>query len=452
MDTILVPASFTNRRKPFCNKVEADAVRMYNHARYAIVIDGTGKVKEVQRNLRTDGTVLDCLVVLAPFEYEGVCFDKVLVLEIGFRRFVPYAQTEFRKGMSTKRGPVVRKRKGEPAIDQIQVKTKKVKPVAFKPRIPVASLSKDAMFDLMPAITEGMQVCTDDIVKMWTGKPNVRWAVGGTSARKVWMKHEIEPTITVRIPKEAEVLCATASFAEFAWRMRPEGHIDACARGIKTRLKSYLVSGRRSGKDARGNYSDDYVKEGQAFYWVAELLKNKVERGYSTVMVEALLDFIGLPKSPARKLVEQIWRVYKLPRPKKDKLLEGYYFKYGEMKDLLLERWHIRNYRSLRLETVKRNTAQKRAEENKTYRPHAQNSYIFSIFASKKAQEEMVQAYSSRFTSEVDNTQPISGISQISYTPKVDDDWDPFETADSSNITASRRSVTRADNDDDIPF
>jgi hypothetical protein len=445
MENFLVPLSFTNRRAPIRAKVKADADRMYNQARYAIVVDERLQVVDIRHNTRNDGTVVDCLVVLAPFDYWGEHFEKTVVLEIGFRRFVPYAQANFQKEAPKKRSLGGNMKKRERVTAK---KTRRQRALAIKPRVPIAALSEEGLFDLMPIIARGVQVCTDDIVQTWTGTmgATIRWAIAGTEAQRFWMKHELEPEIQMRIPKEAHVLCAAATFAEIDWRKKEDGNIHASARAIRDMLKGYIRPGRRRGRDLQGNFDDDYVRKSSQFQWVAQRLKQKVERGYTTAMIESLFELLGKRDSIARKLIEQIWRVYKVPPAREDTSLDGYASGYGEMKDLLLERWPIQTYRSIRREKKKKEWLKKRTSEA-PYRPHAANSHRFTVLASKEAQQKMVENYCARRAQEAETASimPIQVIPKIPYIPahEADDDgilWDPPS------------SVQRTGTDDEPPF
>lgn len=429
MDKIVTPLSFKNRRAPFVGKVVHDADVMYDNARYVIVLDKAGNVLEQRPNRRFDDEVVDCLAVFAPCIYKGVELERVLVLEIGFRRFVPYAQAEHRLGAPTLRGPVVRFRKGEERKPRAKIKRGKKRSFNITTRVPIAKLTNDALFDIMPALGRGIQECVDSIVLNWTNPQRVRWVKAGTKAKPIWKKHEMEHSISVRIPKEADLLCATATFAELRWRLEPKTHIKASADAIMVMLKYLLIPGRRKGRDARGDFSSDFVRESAPCGYVAHRLREKIDRGYTSVMVKGLLDFIGPPGSMARRLVEKIWRVYKIPQPKRDKLLQGYQSKYGEMEDLLLERWLLRDYRSLRLEKKKRLWVESRTY-TKPYHPHASNSHAFVVLASKEAQDKMVEACCDKHASsnQADTSPPIQTTTPVSHIPDVEDDDIPWDT------------------------
>lgn len=429
MDKIVIPVSFKERRPPLLEKVVRDADVMYSNARYVVVLDKFGNVLEQRPNRRFDDEVVDSLAVFAPFVYKGVELERVLVLEIGFRRFVPYAQAEHRLGASTRRGPVVRFRKGEERKPRTKIKRGKKRAFSIPTRVPIAKLTNDALFDIMPALGRGIQECVDSIVLTWTTPQRVRWVKTGTKTRPVWKKHEIEPSISVRIPKETDLLCAAATFAELRWRLEPKAHIKVSADAIRAMLRYLLIPGRRKGRDAHGDFSSDFVRESAPCGYVAQRLQEKIDRGYTSVMIEGLLDLIGPPGSMARRLVEKIWSVYKIPQPKRDKLLQGYQSKYGEIEDLLLERWLLRNYRSLRLEKNKRLWVESRTYA-KPYHPHASNSHGFVVIASKEAQDRMVGACYDKHASsnQTDASLPIQTTTRMSRVPEVEDDDIPWDT------------------------
>jgi hypothetical protein len=411
MDNILLPLSFTQRRAPIVGKVEADAERMYAHARYVIVLDENGLVHEARLNRRQDDCIIDCLAVFAPVQYCSMNIKKTVVLEIGLRRFVPYSGAEYRPNSSTKRGPRIRRRK----TDVVQALPLKAQPVRKSPktitipsRIPVAKLTEDALFDLIPTITEGIQACVDGIALTWDKSlgQSIRWARGGNRRTGIfWMKHEIEPSISVRVPKKTKLLCATAAFAEMEWRKEPDHHLEKRADAIKDMLKSFLRPKRRRGKGGDGRFEDDFVLKSETCKWVSERLGKVIEHGYSPAMVEIMLDFIGPPESTARKLVEQIWRVYRIPHPKRDREFETFNSEYGDFKDLLLERWRIKNYRNLRLERIREDKYVTTEDGEKRLKQHfhATDSYIFTVFVSKEGQAKMIEAYCARKAREAED-------------------------------------------------
>lgn len=447
MENFLVPLSFTNRRAPLRAKVQADADRMYSHARYVIVLDEKGCVLEARPNRREDDGVVDCLAVFAPVTYQGTYFEKSVVLEIGFRRFVPYATTEYTPGHSTLRGPRVRRRKGDNPIllpPQPKKKVRKAK-VIIKYRTPIVRFTPDGLFDVMPAVTKGIQECVDGFVKGWKSNPGkvTRWA----KVDERWVPYDNVPTITIRIPYEAEVLCAAATFAELAWRQEPDSQFEVIARGLRARMQNYTLPKRRMGKDRDGNFTDEYVQEQTMLLYVADRLSAKVAGGYSRYMMERLLERVGSPESVEGKLIRQIYRVFRVPEPPEDNVQISYLSKYREMAETLLEQWGIRNYRNLRLERVKKDTALKRAEERRPYFSHARNSAIFSVFASEEVRAEMLQNYMARTfpEHEIDNVRPIESSPKahaILAHEAEDDDipWNPPVPAQKTGT------------DDDIPF
>lgn len=452
MDKFLIPLSFAKRRAPLRAKVQADAQRMYEHARYVIVLDGTGNVLEARPNRRQDDNVIDCLAVFAPVTYLGSDFDKSVVLEIGFRRFVPYAQTEYSLNSSTKRGSRLRRRKGDmrEAISALRKPRRdRTLRLTIPARVPVTCLSDDALFDLLPTITEGAQRCVDDIALTWekTLGYSIRWARGGNRMTGIFlMKHELAPCLSVRIPSEIKLLCATAAFAEMEWRKQPGHHLEKRADAIKDMLKSFLRPKRQRGKNGDGDFEDDFVRASETCHWVSDRLRKIIEHGYSPAMVEVMLDFVGPPESVARKLVEQIWRVYKIPHPKRDQEFEAFRFKYGELKDFLLERWHITNYRNLRLERIREDeyVVTKDGQKRKKNYFHAATSYTFTVFVSKDCQAKMTEAYCARKEQEAktNSVQPVQPISMVDSSPEEEDEI-PWDTPHGKLKTGT---------DDDIPF
>lgn len=439
MESILTPVSFKERRVPYLEKVGRDADIMYENARYVITLDDVGRVIEQRFNRRIDDEVVDCLAVFAPFTYKGVRLERTLVLEIGFRRFVPYAQTEHRLGASTRRGPVVRLKKGEERKEKQRAKRKKGKMAyVIKARVPVASFTEDALFDLMPTITKGIQECVDSIVRAWTN-------TAAAYPRGTWHRFEYESSIVVRFPKEATLLCATASFAELEWRGEPDKQLAAIARSIRALLKGFADPSVKRRQGAPGSFDKGFLRKSRVMQYVAEKLSSRIRyKDYSRHMIERLLELVGPLESPERKIINQLWSVYKIPKPPHDLEFRKYAASYGEMKELLLEKWLVRNYRSFRLEKVKKDLAKLRKKENRPYQKHAKGCAEFSVFASKQAIAEMLTAYDAKKIARLVNQDlPLSETvaPQIVSVLENDDDI-PWDTGPAQ----------KTGTDDDIPF
>jgi hypothetical protein len=440
MENLLIPLSFTNRKAPLVEKVKVDSERMYAHARYTIVLGEQGNVLESQLKDRTKKNGLDCIAVFAPMIYRGVRIEKALVLEIGVRRFVPYAETNFRTGKPTRRGNLGGKR-----IAGIEPKHSGRR-IVISPRFPVAKLSEDALFDILPDLTAGIQKCVDAIVETWSESETVqtRWIVAGKLVRHVYT-YSAQPSVTIRISREEALLCACASFADIAWRSSPTGQLAATARGIKHMLDPFSQSRKRAERDPDGSYEDEFVLEQIMLHYVADRLAKKVRLGYSECLFERLLDHVGPKESIERMLAEQIARLFKITPRQNSPELQLYLDAYGEMLDCLMERWTLRGFESMRAEDLKRKYAEKRKAKGKLYQPQARNCSNFSAFASKKVQEKMMAAYYARREQQfqADNVVPIEVAPKISYIPAEEDDDIPWEP-----LKGGQRTGT----DDEIPF
>jgi len=312
------------------------------------------------------------------------------VLEIGFRRFVPYAQAEFRPNASTKRGPTVRLKKSNRHLRVegfTEKKNKKGKKLTIKARTPVVKLTDDVLFDLMPVITDGIQKCVDSFVMVWSETEVLQ-------TRGRWHSYESEASIFIRIPVTTQLLCATAYFAEMKWRLGPNKQLHSVARSIRDLLIDFMVLNK---KQDDGTYLEESVKESENTTYVANKLRCYIlYRSYTLEMINCLIHLIGEQNSTERILLEQVWRLFKLEEPVEDASHKAYITTYGEMQDVLLEQWHVKNYRSLRHERVRKQCEEERTSQQKPYHSHGKSSATFSVFASKQVLEQMMYVYDAK--------------------------------------------------------
>ncbi len=420
-------------RTPTVEKVRNDARRIMSFAKCVIVLDSFGNPVQgpTYQEPRAHHPKVDCLVVVAPTVYKGVYIKYAIVLEIGFRRFVPYSQVEYRLNGSTKRGPSIRRKKGDIKHEILATETIKEKVYAIKERLPVLRLTNELLYDLMPLISTGIQMCVDNIIRTWTNTEVVQ-----LRGPRDHNHYEQEACIVVRFPRTAEVLCAVASFAEYEWRRQPKKQLDTLAKSVKGQLR-YFINPKKSHRHRHkdGSFSDSFVRNSTMMYFVADKLKTRVSRSYSWQMIEMLFELVGDPKSIEGRLIRQIWRVFKLPRPSNDRSYSRYILEYGEMKDVLLERWLVKSYRKLRLMTNRKKYVEEaRKDRRRPYFRHARECETFSVFASKDLLAEMMREYylrkSARMEKEATVTTPEDSDADIPWddhgTPVTDGEEIPF--------------------------
>ncbi len=345
--SLLVYRAFGGRRKkPLVAKVVRDGEMMYDHARYVIVINAEGLVTEKFENHRP--YLVNCLVVLGPVVYEKKKISRAVLLEIGFKRFVPYAQAEYLVG-------------------------KKVK--AIKPRNPVARLSDETMLTLLPKIRNGVQQIVDNSIMAWEKTLPIRTLVSKSKdvmGKKTDHVFYAVSRIFVKVPTEEPLLCTAMLLAEREWRSGAGMHFDTLARSTKQKLKDYLLL---SGTRNVDRLTDEQIKKATACYVIADMFKIRIKyRGYREYAMEAILQGIGGANSPERILLERIFRLYKVPKASP----EGLPFESDTVKASyilkLLE--GLSCYRSAR-HTSKR-------------KKHSTNSVVFTVLGSMDKMEKMM--------------------------------------------------------------
>lgn len=371
MPNVFVPLSFTTRRAPLVQKVVSDGSRMYEHARHVIVLDSVGKVLESFENPPFGGTV-DCLVVLAPCVYRNVYIDKTVVLEIGFRRFVPYAQTEYKYEGNTRRGPKVRTKKGEDKAPIALSVESRTRGYAIKPRIPVIALTDRRMLAILPTLMQSIQLCVDEIIKGWKEHELIQ-------ERHVIRDeyYTYHASIFIRFPESTELLCAGARFAEMRYRVSERKNLAANAKILKERCRWFAQCFKRHKTEA-GDYLDESVKSSEVAFSIADFLRTRiVYRAHTRQTIATILTLIGPATCEERKLIQQIWRIFKVPTPPDDEKLVLFSRKHRKTKGEILSLWTIENFAS--------------PKHDKNRQTHARNALTMRVFGSKVALEAGVE-------------------------------------------------------------
>ena len=358
MSNLLVPLSFNERREPLAQKVQIDGERMYNHARYVIVLDIHGTVIESFEN-PPFGNIVDCLVVLAPVRHRSENIEKSVVLEIGFRRFLPFAKTEYRPDGKPERTP---RFKGKVNPKKKIPRSERGRTEIIYNRVPVARLSDALVEKILPEVCIGVQNCVNSIISEWKNSVPIQ------TRGQAYNSYVHIASIFVRIKEEEKLLCAVARFGEIRYRLTGTRTLASTATLIK-KLSKRFISQHELYKTQQGDYLNRAVKNSEDADFIAQVLSLRIKyRGYTKQMIDRMLTLVGKGNSNERKLIDQIWRIHKIPQPKVDEKLSELEKSYGAKKRKLLARWKLENFISHRHE--KRRVI------------HAQNCLTISVLGS----------------------------------------------------------------------
>lgn len=242
--TAFVPVSFSKGRVPSVTKIVEDARKMMSMAKYVIVLDKTGEVVSSPTPFDDPKSqALDCLVVVAPTIYKGVYVSHAIVLEIGFNRFVPYAQAEYQE-----------KEHG------------KLRTRAVKERQVVATASSSTVMQLLPYLFEVIQIDVDSRVQKWK-----RQTLSHVCGYKKF-PYEVPDLVYVRLPSNVPLLHYGAMEYDFTWRLKEDGNIRVRAIQIRRWLDEFIAL-RRNHKTQSGYFLDRTVKKSMSMSSLADRLK-----------------------------------------------------------------------------------------------------------------------------------------------------------------------------------
>jgi len=212
------------------------------------------------------------------------------------------------------------------------MKRSEKKVIAIKQRVPIASLTDSALLKLLPQISMSIQECVDTIIGEWNNSEVVQTRFPRRAESYVHMA-----SICVRIPVTAALLCAAAYFSDMSYRLSKRGSLFSNAATIRALCLEFIRE-HKSSKTNEGDYLDDTVKTSRKPSVIADHLNKRIRyRDYSEQMVNAVLTLVGTPRSPQRKLLEQIWRIHKIEKPKRDEVLASLQKKYGRHKEKILQ-------------------------------------------------------------------------------------------------------------------
>jgi len=367
MSEILKPLSFKGTRGPQVRKVARDAEIMSERARHVIVLNERGEIAKTYSNPPFGG-VVDCLVVLAPYTYKGVHLSQVVALEIGFRRFVPYALTEYRpSGLRTWTPRVHGERKGK---QKALPRAKREPAIQVQSRAQIATLSNKALLGILPTIAAVIQQQVDTFLSQWKNTPVIQML------GYKWREYEHRVSIFLRIPKSSSLLCAAVRFRELEYRSSEQGNLFGVAQLLKRNCIQFITRHTKD-KAEDGEYLDEKIKSSNTASFIAGEIKKRISsRGYCKRMIEMVLALIGKPDSAERRLIAQIWRVYKIPQALKDEDFGEVEETYSSLKKNLLSAWTLQNFRRTRYE--------------KARAKHARDALTLSVFGSHEELKKMM--------------------------------------------------------------
>lgn len=316
MDDIFIPVSFTKGiRAPLIQKVIDDAKKMMAMSKYVIILDSCGNIisSPTLGSNRKDSK-LECLVVVAPLVYRDTRIEHAIVLEIGFNRFVPYAQAEY-KTMSK---------------DSIVI-TK-----AVKSRRVVANLSSDSLLHLLPHLFDVVQMDIDRRMMCWK-KPMLSQIRGSKKYPR-----EVPELLYIRIPENAPLLWYGAMLYDSKWREAQGGNLWVRARQLREWLQEFMKL-RANHITEEGSFLDATIKKSGSMTSLSERLKISQNRnGYTSNRMQALERLIDSdPTSSLRRLLAQVRTIHKVPEPKEDVIFKKLEQTFGGFKEKLARVWKL---------------------------------------------------------------------------------------------------------------
>ncbi len=309
-----VPVSFLKGRVPSVSKVREDAQRMMLMARYVITLDKNGKVVDSPTPLDdVKENSLDCLVVVAPVIYRGVHIPYAIVLEVGFNRFVPYAQAEY----------------------QVRERGKKVVR-AVKERQVVANASPQTLLKLMPNLFETIQMEVDARIKKWK-----RLTLSHVRGYKKF-PYEVPDLVYVRLPDNVPMLHYGAMLYDVTWRLKEDGNLRVRAKQIRKWLDEFILL-RKNHKTDSGYFLEGTVKRSASMASLADRLKlfqmyHMQNSHYVNVLERMIHPHVH---SAQRKLLRQVRTLHKVPKPKRNYLFERLRKKYAPYEHKLQALWKL---------------------------------------------------------------------------------------------------------------
>ncbi len=316
MSKALIMNSFAKGCVPSVSKVVEDARKMMSLAKYLIVLDAKGKIVSSSTPFdEVRAVTVPCLLVVAPVEYKGVKIAHAVVLEIGFNRFVPYAQSEY----------------------QLKVNNN-TKVCAVKERHVVASISPNALITLMPEILSIIQSEVTSRIQKWRQPIHTK----KSGVRKYSYNYDIPALAFVRFPKNATLLHYGALLYDQKWRTGAQGNLWARAEQIREWLTQFMKL-RVNHKTQSGEYTESVVKNSVGLAKLSDVLRvfqlrHERNPGYVRLLENMVHPN---PKSSYRVLLKQVRVLHKVPNPKRSYDLEKMKREFALFREELEQIWHL---------------------------------------------------------------------------------------------------------------
>jgi hypothetical protein len=291
-------------------KVIRDAKIMKFMASYVIEIDCKGNVIHQYGNPPFE-TLLDCIVVLSPIQFQDTHIDQAVVLEIGLSRFVPYKATEIKADRPDK----------------------KKQRYVIPSRQHVGTLPWQAVKKILPTIWTAIQICVDAKMERWTKARFVQEAVSekqplGTKRFAVY-----ESWVTIRVPKEYALIYTVLRLKDECNKLQPNKNYVAVAETTRLEFEFF----RKLNPLSRGNYTDEVVEKSVTLERVAKWIRRKINvHGYTSRSIKALRKLLRKGDSKDLSLFDKVYRVFKLPKAPPDIFLDTHEPMLGNQRARLL--------------------------------------------------------------------------------------------------------------------
>lgn len=305
-------------------KVERDAATMKEKALYVIELDSKGNVLKHYSNPPFH-KLLDCIVVLAPAQFQGVRVAQAVALEIGLSRFVPYKATEVKsvRPNNKKQCEVVRERQH------------------------VGILPWKVTEKLLPILWLAIQICVDQKMEQWTKARLIQDPVEDTSKPGSKNLFVYEAWITIRIPKNYPLIHAILRLKDEMDRTKTGKNYAHVAEIIRREFSLF----RKLKASYKEDYPDEVLKKSKILYSLAGWIKKNIQfRGYTTRSVYAIRMLLQEKNLQDVTLFDDICRVFKVPKAPPDIFLDMCEPLLGNRKAQLVEDCSLRPCRVFKLE------------------------------------------------------------------------------------------------------
>ena len=328
-------------------KVERDAATMKEKALYVIELDSKGNVLKHYSNPPFH-KLLDCIVVLAPAQFQGVRVAQAVALEIGLSRFVPYKATEVKsfRPNNKKQCKVVRERQH------------------------VGVLPWKVTEKLLSTLWLAIQICVDQKMEHWTKARLIQDPIEDISKSRPRNLVVYEAWITIRIPKDYPLIHAILRLKDEADRTKIGKNYTYVAEIIRREFNLF----RNLKAFYKGDYPDEVLKKSNILYSLAGWIKKNIQfRGYTMRSVNAIRTLLQEKNSADVTLFDDMCRVFKVPKAPPDIFLDTCEPLLGNKKAQLVEGCSLRPCRVYKYE--------------KKRKVHAQECFTIAIIGGREHME-----------------------------------------------------------------